>query len=330
MPGLGAILINQRVLHSHVRLLLRSLNRSSRGTSDLTVFELQTFRKTFDRNRAFLHFKALRQRTKAFRLHILGVLRTNSASSQRRIRDHNLGNNTLLLLLRNRGLLSLLNKLGRIFLIRVLVDRITVFISDTNQLLNHDFNLTGHSHLRSTGSSRSTRDLAGCFINRQTLRQSLGGILRRSTLNLVGRRILKQRSNLISGVLVVPRTQWQLLRHNRSKGVCDLPTIHRFTRRRINTDHSSRVNRGFLQVLRSLEITRLQRALVIALELAHLVLELNLVTLSIGGEPTDRIIRIRHQPGRLRGHLRTRTTLIVVGVVLRNIKERLRRHQREL
>ena len=328
--GLVAITINQNVLHCHIRLLLRSLNSLLRRASDLAVFELQALRKTFDRNRAFLHLKALRQRTEALRLYFLLVRLTNSASLQRRIRDHNLCDDTLLLLLRHSGLLSLLNKLGRICLVRVFIHWLTVFIGDTNVLVHHDLNLTGYGHLSGTRLSWSTRDLAGRLINLQALRQPLGRVLRSCAFRLVVWRLSKQRSDVFSLVVVIPRTQWQWCRNNSGKRVRDLPTIRRLTRCRIHTDHSSRVDSSFLQVFRSLEITRLQGALVIALELAHLILELNLIALRISCVPTDRVVRIRHQASRLRGHLRTCTTLVVRRVILRNIEDWLRRHQREL
>ena len=330
MLSLGAVLINQDVLHSHVRLLLRSLNSLLRRTSDLAVRELQASRKILNRDGILLQLKALRQCTKAFRLDFLGVLLTNNTISQRRIGYHNLGNNLLLLLLRNSRLLSLLNKLGRIFLIRILIHRIAIFIGDTNRLFNHDLNLTGHSHLSDTSRSRSTSDLAGGLINLQALRQLVSRVLRGSALLHVVRQVLEQRRNIIGRVRIVLRTQRQLLRHNSSKGVGDLPTIIRLTRSRINTDHSSGIDRGFLQILRRLEITRRDNTLVITLKLAHRVGKLFLLTVRTRSKPTDCVIRIRDQTSSLGGHLRARTTLIVIRVVLRNIEDRLRSHQREL
>ena len=227
--GLVAITINQNVLHCHIRLLLRSLNSLLRRTSDLAVFKLQARWKTINRNRALLQLETLRQRTEALRLHILGVLLTNSASLQRRIRDHNLCDDTLLLLLRHSGLLSLLDTLRWVFLVRILVDRVSILIGDTNILINHDLNLTGHSHLSGTRLSWSTRDLAGCLINRQTLRQALRRVLRRSTFSEIFRQLLKQRCYFVGNVLVIPRTQWQWCRNNSGKRVRDLPTIRRLT-----------------------------------------------------------------------------------------------------
>ena len=330
MLSLVAVLINQRVLHSHVRLLFRSLNLLGRRTSDLAVLVLQTGRKTLNLDGVLLQLEALRQLVKTFRLDFLGVLLTNNTISQRSIRHHNLGNNLLLLRLRNRRLLSLLNELGRIFLIRILIHRIAILIGDTNRLFNHDLNLTGHSHLSGTSLGRSTGDLSGCLINLQTFRQALCRVLRGSAFGQVLRCILEQRRNLIGRVRIVLRAQRKLLRYNSGERIRDLPTIIRLTRSRINTDHSSGIDRGFLQILRRLEITRRDNTLVITLKLAHRVGKLFLLTVRTSSKPTDRIIRIRDQTSSLGGHLGARTTLIVVRVVLRDVEDRLRSHQREL
>ena len=329
MLGLVAITINQNVLHCHIRLLLRSLNLLGRCTSDLAVLVLQTSRKTLNRNGVLLQLKALWQLVKAFRLDFLGVILTNEAISQRRIRYHNLGNNLFLTRLSHLLLRDLFNT---IFLrrIRILVHRIALSIDLRNPLFDLNINRAGYGHLSGTSLGRGTRDFARLRINLQPRRQPLSSVFRLSPLSDVVRQIIEQWRNLISRVLVILRTQRQLLRHHSSERVCHLPTIRRLTRRRINNNHSCCKDRGLLQILRRLEITRRQHTLIVTLDDADRVLDLFLVTICISCVPTNRIIRIRDQTSSLGGHLRTRTTLIVIRVVLRNIKDRLSINQREL
>ena len=330
MLSLFAIPVNQHVLHRHVRLLLRSLNRRRRGAGDCAVLELQTGRKTLNRDGVLLDFKALRKRTEAFRLHFLGVLRTSRTSCKRGIRYHNLGNNLLLARLGNRLFLSLLDALFRILLVRIFVDRVAILINDRHVLLNHNINRTGHSHLSGTSLGWGTRDCAGRLINRQAIRQALRRVFRRSTFSDIFRQLLEQRRYLIGRVRIVTRAQRKLLRNNSGKRIRHLPLIRRLLRHRVIVNDGSGVDRGCLQILRRLEITRRDNTLVIALSDAHRILDLSLLTVRTSCVPTDRVIRIRHQPSSLGGHLGTGTTLIVIRVVLRNIKDRLRRHQREL
>ena len=329
MLGLVAITINQNVLHSHVRLLLRSLNLGSRRTSDLAVLEIQTGRKTLNRDGILLDLKALRQSIETFRLDILGVIFTNNTISQRRIRHHNLGNNlplTRLLHLLLRGLLDTLI----LRCIRILVHRITLSIDLRNPLLDLNINRAGHNNLSGTSLRRRTSDLAGLVVNFEALRQLVSRVLRLSALSLLLRQITKQGSNIIGRVRIVTRAQRQRLRHNSGKRVRDFPLIRRLLLHRVIINDGSSVDRGLLQVLRSLEITRRDNTLVIALSDAHRILDLSLLTVRTSCVPTDCVIRIRHQPSSLGGHLGTGTTLIVIRVVLRNIEDRLRGHQREL
>ena len=320
MFSLVTVLIHQRVGHGNVWILLRSLNLLGRRTSDLAVLELQTGRKTLILNcdGILLQLEALRQRTKALRLDFLGVLFTNETISQRRIRYHNLGNNLFLTRLSHRLLRDLFNT---IFLRRI---RIALSIDLRNPLLDLNINRAGHGHLSGTSLSRSTGDLTGLGINFKAFRQTLSSVFRLSPLSDVVRQIIEQWRNLISRVLVKLRTQRQLLRHHSGKRVCHLPTIRRLARCRIHIHHSGGVDRGLLQIFRRLEITRRQHTLIVTLDDADRVLDLFLVTLCISCVPTDCIIRIRHQPSSLGSHLGTGTTLIVIRVVLRNIKNRLR------
>ena len=329
MLGPVAITINQNVLHSHVRLLLRSLNLGSRRTSDLAVLKLQTSRKTVNRDGILLQLKALRQSIETFRFDILGVIFTNNTINQRRIRHHNLGHDLLLTRLRHLLLRGLLDALI-LRCIRILVHRITLSIDLRHPLLDLNINRAGHNNLSGTSLGRRTSDLAGLGVNFKAIRQLVSRVLRRSTRNDVVRQLLKQRSNIIGRVLIVTRAQRQRLRNDSGKRVRNLPTIRRLLRHRIHIHHSSGVDRGLLQILRRLEITRRDNTLVIALSDAHRILDLSLLTVRTSCIPTDRVIRIRHQPSSLRGHLRPGTTLIVIRVVLRNIKDRLCRHQREL
>ena len=303
MLSLFAIPVNQHVLHRHVRLLLRSLNRRRRGAGDCAILELQTGRKTLNRDGVLLDFKALRKRTEAFRLHFLGVLRTSRTSCKRGIRYHNLGNNLLLARLGNRLFLSLLDALFRILLVRIFVDRVAILINDRHVLLNHNINRTGHSHLSGTSLGWGTRDCAGLRVNLEALRQPLSRILRRSPLSDIFRQLLEQRRYLIGRVRIVTRAQRKLLRNDSGKRVRHLPTIRRLLRHRIHIHHSSGVDRGLLQVFGSLEITRRQHTLLVTLDDAHLILELNLIARRIGCVPADRIIRIRNQTSSLRRHL---------------------------
>ena len=329
MRGLVAILINQDVLHSHVRLLLRSLNSLLRRTNNLAVLELQAGRKTLNRDGILLDLKALRQSIETFRLDILGVIFTNNTISQRRIRHHNLGNNlplTRLLHLLLRGLLDTLI----LRCIRILVLRITLSIDLRNPLLDLNINRAGHNNLSGTSLRRRTSDLAGLVVNFEALRQLVSRVLRLSALSLLLRQITKQGSNIIGRVRIVTRAQRQRLRHNSGKRVRDFPLIRRLLLHRVIINDGSSVDRGLLQVLRSLEITRRDNTLVITLGDAHRILDLSLLTVRTSCVPTDCVIRIRHQTSSLGGHLGARTTLIVIRVVLRNIEDGLCRHQREL
>ena len=328
MFSLVTVLIHQRVGHGNVWILLRSRSFSRWSTGDLAALELQTFRKSLNRDGVFLQLKALRQSIETFRLDILGIFHTNDTISKRSIRHHNLGNDLFLTRLSHRLLRDLFNT---IFLrcIRILVHRIALSVDFRNPLFDLNINRAGYGYLSGTSLGRGTRDFARLRINLQTRRQTLSSVLRLGTLNDVVRQIIEQWRNLISRVLVILRTQRQLLRHHSGKRVCHLPTIRRLTRRRININHSCCKDRGLLQILRRLEITRRQHTLVITLDDAHCILKLFLRTVLGRGVPTNRIIRVRHQPSSLRGHLRTRTALIVIRVVLRNIKNRLRINQRE-
>ena len=324
--GLVAVLINQGVSHGHIRLLFRSLNLLGRRTSDLAVLVLQTGRKTLNLDGVLLQLEALRQLVKTFRLDFLLVRLTDETVGQLGVRHRDLGDYALVLLLSNLLRFGLFDTLFRIFLVRVLVDRITLLIKHRNILFNLDLNLTGYGHFGGTRLGWGAGDLAGLGVNFETIRQIIGRVGRLSPLIQL---LLEQRRYVVVWVLFTRGAQRQLLRHNRSKGVCNLPPVRRLLRHRINADYSSGVNRGLLQIFRSLEITRRQRTLVVTLDDAHRILKLFLSAILSRGVPADCIISIRHQTSSLGGHLRARTTLIVVRVVLRNIKDGLRRHQRE-
>ena len=330
MLGLVAILINQGVGHGHIRLLLRSRNRSSRITRDLAILELQAVRKTLNLEGAFLNLEALRQRTKTLWLYFLLVILANNTVLQRRIRHHNLRDDLFQLLLCNPRLLGLLDTLRGVFLIRVLPNRVTVFIGDANVLLYHDLNLTGYGHFSSARLGWNTSDLAGLRVDLKAIWQLVGGVLRLRILSEVIRQVAKQVRNIVVRVFFPCGAKWQLLWNDSGKRVRNLPAVRHLLRNRINADNRRCVDGGFLQVFGRLEITGRQHTLLVTLDDALLTFELGLITSRIGCVPTNRVIRIRHQTRSLRGHLRPSTTLIVIRVVLRDIKDRLCRHQREL
>ena len=330
MLGLVAVLVHQRVGDGDVRLFLRSVNCLLRRTDDLAVLRLQPLRKALNLDGVLLQLEALRQLVKAFRLHFLLVRLTDNAVGQLGVRHCDLGDHLLLTLLRNELLLGLLNALFRIFFVRVLVDRVAVVVKHRHFLLNHDLDLAGHDDLGGARGGRLAGDLAGLRVDLQACRQVVSRVGRFSALLHVVRQVLEQRRDVVIRELSANRTQRQRLRNNSGEGVSDLPTIRRLTGSRVNRNQRSGVDRCLLQVFRSLEITRLERTLVVALDLAHRVLDLSLSTVRGGGVPTDCVLRVRQQALSLRGYLGARTTLIVVRVVLRNIEIRLCGHQRDV
>ena len=330
MLGLVAVLVHQRVGDGDVRLFLRSVNCLLRRTDDLAVLGLQPLRKALNLDGVLLQLEALRQFVKAFRLHFLLVRLTDNTVGQLGVRHRDLGDYLLLTLLRDGLLLGLLNALFRIFFVRVLVDRVAVVVKHRHFLLHHDLDLAGHDDLGGARGGRLAGDLAGLRVDLQACRQVVSRVGRFSALLHIVRQILEQRRDVVIREVGSHRTQRQRLRNNSGEGVCDLPTIRRLTGSRVNRNQRSGVDGCLLQVFRSLEITRLERTLVIALDLAHRVLDLGLGAVRGGGVPTDCVLRVRQQAGRLRGHLGAGTTLVVVGVVLRNIEDRLCSYQREL
>ena len=266
--GLVAVLIHQRVGDGDIRLFLRSVNRLLRLAGDCAALELQPFRKALNLDRALLQLEALWQLVKAFRLHFLLVVLADDAVGKLGVRHRDLGDHLLLTLLRNEFLFGLLDALFRICLVRVFVDRFAIVAKHRHILLDHDLNLASHDDLSGTRGGRLAGDLATLRVDLKASWQILRGEHWFSALFHVARQILEQRCDVVIREIGSHRTQRQRLRHNSREGVGDLPSIRRLAGSRVNRDQRSGVDRGLLQVFRSLEVTRLERALVVTLDLA--------------------------------------------------------------